>query len=169
MVDVGVFDHRGQSRLDVLALELPFDVLRPQVLELLGGESCLTRFLALHFPALSLMCADGTTVCRGLRLGCDGVSTLTIAGPILAQRSVWVRRETDLLRTALPPYCYRGSRFGASRSAWQPGRYPFRSHFQAEAGHEHAAELRIHLRTSERMRAVAREMRCWAAVPYSIV
>src|SRR5262249_58549271 len=39
VVDVGVVDHGGQRRLDVLALELPFEVLGPQLLELFGRET----------------------------------------------------------------------------------------------------------------------------------
>src|SRR5215831_16999008 len=51
----------------------------------------------------------------------SGVSTLTIAGPIPAQRSGWVRRETNPVRTPPLISCRRGSRFGASHSASQPG------------------------------------------------
>src|SRR5262245_46348890 len=40
MVDVGVIDHGGQRRLDVLAVELSFEVLGPQLLELFWRETC---------------------------------------------------------------------------------------------------------------------------------
>src|SRR5262245_58427950 len=39
VVDVGIVDHGGQSRFDVLRLELPFEMLSPQLLEPLGREN----------------------------------------------------------------------------------------------------------------------------------
>src|SRR6266542_1461398 len=54
VVDVGVLDHGGERRLDVLGRELPLEMLGPELLELSRRESRRSRVMLGHRALLSM-------------------------------------------------------------------------------------------------------------------
>jgi hypothetical protein len=71
MVDVGIFHHGGQGRLDILGLEFSLEMFRPQLLKLLGGQ-CFHRSLFSHLVILSRYGLLMKLTAQSAVLGCRG-------------------------------------------------------------------------------------------------